>query len=43
MSTKDIFGLAVTITTTAKNKMEAEAFLRHLDLPLQGREVTVSS
>lgn len=33
--TKDIFGLAVTIVTTAKNKKEAEAFLRHLGLPLQ--------
>ena len=32
---KDIFGLAVTITTTAKNKKEAESFLRHLGLPLQ--------
>lgn len=32
---KDIFGLAVTITTTAKNKKEAEAFLRHIGLPLQ--------
>ncbi len=32
---KDIFGLAVTITTTAKNKKEAEAFLRHLGLPLK--------
>ena len=32
---KDIFGLAVTITTTAKNKKEAEAFFRHLGLPLQ--------
>lgn len=32
---KDLFGLAVTITTTAKNKKEAEAFLRHLGLPLQ--------
>ena len=32
---KDIFGLAVTITTTAKNRKEAEAFLRHLGLPLQ--------
>ncbi len=32
---KDIFGLAVTITTTAKNKKEAEAFLRHLGLPLR--------
>ncbi len=33
--TKDIFGLAVTIVTTAKNKKEAEALLRHLGLPLQ--------
>ncbi len=32
---KDIFGLAVTITTTAKNKKEAEAFLRHLGIPLK--------
>lgn len=32
---KDIFGLAVTIVTTAKNKKEAEAFLRHLGLPLR--------
>jgi large subunit ribosomal protein L5 len=32
---KDIFGLAVTIGTTAKNKKEAEAFLRHIGLPLK--------
>jgi large subunit ribosomal protein L5 len=32
---KDIFGLAITITTTAKNKKEAEAYLRHIGLPLQ--------
>src|SRR6185295_6325286 len=32
---KDVFGFAVTIGTTAKNKKEAEAFLRHLGLPLQ--------
>lgn len=32
---KDIFGLSITITTTAKNKKEAEAFLRHLGLPLR--------
>jgi len=32
---KDIFGLAITIVTSAKNKKEAEAFLRHLGLPLQ--------
>lgn len=32
---KDIFGVAITITTTAKNKKEAEAFLRHIGLPLK--------
>lgn len=32
---RDIFGLSVTIATTAKNKKEAESFLRHLGLPLQ--------
>jgi len=32
---KDIFGLAVTITTTARNRKEAETYLRHLGLPLQ--------
>ncbi len=32
---KDLFGLAVTITTSAKNKKEAESFLRHLGLPLK--------
>lgn len=31
---KDVFGLAVTIVTTAKSKSEAEAFLRHIGLPL---------
>ncbi|MFZ2500884.1 MAG: 50S ribosomal protein L5 [Minisyncoccia bacterium] len=31
---KDVFGLAVTIVTTAKSKAEAEAFLRYLGLPL---------
>jgi large subunit ribosomal protein L5 len=34
---KDIFGLAVTIVTTAKNKKEAEAFLRYIGVPLQGK------
>jgi large subunit ribosomal protein L5 len=33
--TKDAFSLAVTIVTSAKTKAEAEAFLRHLMLPLQ--------
>lgn len=32
---KDVFGLAITLVTTAKNKPEAEAFLRHLDLPIK--------
>lgn len=31
---KDVFGLAVTIVTSAKSKAEAEAFLRHLGMPL---------
>ncbi len=34
---RDIFGIAITITTTAKNKEEAEAFLRHIGIPLQER------
>jgi len=32
---KDVFGLAVTIVTTAKDKKEAEAFFRHLGVPLK--------
>ena len=32
---KDVFGLAVTIVTTAKSKEQAEALLRHVGLPLQ--------
>ncbi len=35
---KDVFGLAITITTSAKNKKEAEAFLRHIGLPLQEKK-----
>lgn len=35
---KDVFGLAVTIVTTAKTKKEAEALLRHIGLPLQTDE-----
>lgn len=31
---KDVFGIAITIVTTAKNKKEAEAFLRHVGIPL---------
>jgi large subunit ribosomal protein L5 len=32
---RDIFSFAVTIVTTAKTKKEAEAFLRHIGLPLK--------
>ena len=32
---KDVFGLAVTLVTTAKGKEEAEAFFRHLGIPLR--------
>ena len=35
---KDVFGLAVTIVTTAKTKKESEAFFRHLGLPLVSKE-----
>lgn len=30
---KDVFGLAVTMVTSAKSKPEAEAFFRHLGMP----------
>jgi large subunit ribosomal protein L5 len=32
---KDVFGLSITLVTTAKGKEEAEAFYRHLGLPLK--------
>lgn len=32
---KDVFGMAVTIATTAKDKKTAEAYLRHLGLPFK--------
>ncbi|MEK7510704.1 MAG: 50S ribosomal protein L5 [Patescibacteria group bacterium] len=32
---KDVFGIAITLVTTAKNKEEAEAYFRHLGLPLK--------
>lgn len=32
---KDMFGLAITIVTSAKNKKDAEAFLRHIGFPLK--------
>lgn len=31
---KDVFGFAVTIVTTAKSKVEAEAFFRYIGMPL---------
>jgi len=37
---KDVFGLAITIVTTAKTKEEAEALFRHIGLPLKKAEVT---
>lgn len=36
---KDVFGLGITIVTTAKTKKEATALLRHIGLPLQTEEV----
>jgi len=36
---KDVFGFAITIVTTAKTKKEAEAFFRHINLPLKKVEV----
>ena len=32
---KNVFGMAVTVVTTAKNKKEAEAYLRHLGFPFK--------
>ncbi len=32
---KDVFGLAITIATTAKSKSEAEAYLRHVGIPFR--------
>ena len=32
---KDVFGLSITMVTTATTKAEAEALLRHIGLPLQ--------
>ncbi len=32
---RDVFGLAITIVTTAKTKKEAVAFFRHIGVPLQ--------
>jgi large subunit ribosomal protein L5 len=35
---KDVFGMSITIVTTAKTKVEAEALLRHIGLPLKKAE-----
>ena len=32
---KDVFGMAVTVVTTAKNKKVAESYLRHLGFPFK--------
>ena len=32
---KDVFGMSITLVTTAKTKPEAEALLRHIGLPLK--------
>lgn len=32
---KDVFGLAITVVTTAKNKKEATAFFEHLKFPFK--------
>ncbi len=32
---RDVFGFAITIVTTAKDKKSAEAFFRHIGIPLQ--------
>jgi large subunit ribosomal protein L5 len=32
---RDVFGLAITIVTTAKNKKEADAYFRFMGVPLQ--------
>jgi large subunit ribosomal protein L5 len=34
---RDVFGLAVTIVTTAKNKKDAVAFFKHLGIPLRDK------
>lgn len=34
----DVFGLAITLVSTAKSKKEADAFFRHIGVPLQEAE-----
>lgn len=38
---RDVFGMAITIVTTAKTKAEAEALLRHIGLPLMEASAVV--
>lgn len=35
---KDVFGLAITVVTTASSKKEAEAFFAHLGIPFKKKE-----
>lgn len=37
---RDVFGLSITIVTTAKTKTEAEAFLRYMGMPFVAAEET---
>ncbi len=37
---RDVFGMSITIVTTAKSKAEAEALLRHIGMPLKKAEET---
>lgn len=34
---KDVFGMSITLVTTAKTKPEAEVFIRHLGMPLKAK------
>jgi large subunit ribosomal protein L5 len=34
---RDVFGFSVTVVTTARNRQEAEAFLRYVGVPLKER------
>jgi large subunit ribosomal protein L5 len=36
---KDVFGMSITIVTTTNDKVEAEALLRHIGMPLKKPEV----
>lgn len=37
---KDVFGMSITLVTSANTKAEAEALLRHVGLPLKKKEET---